>query len=646
MADNKEAPKDQEPRIVSKKQAAKDLKLKMSEFKGKKGSDPKEEYIYKVLQHFNMDKGKVLMTPLPSYVKLGNQDCLQSKVEKAEMDKVLYGSACGRLMYAMIATRLDIAFALGVVSRYISNPSKKHWEAMKASDVPISRGLSDEEFEQIQARFGFVFPPDLRSILQEGLPVGAGFPNWRSSPPKQLLSMIKLPAKGLCNEVLRGTFWCQHWGERPRSLKDAVGIAKQAFKTAPLLVPIYSHCYIPCFPNLSGNPVIFIFQKDVFYCGYDLADFFGREVFVPLGSFYKSSESLGCPDEIVSKSMQVCVSGRDKQKNMGIIGEEMIKDNAYHRGYSHRRSDKEVKWDALNKRLLAELQKAEVKDKTFSRKSLCEEHLNCIDRPPKSLVRSAGSSPRLGQSIISRYMYFHDGHLPAKVLEQFTIAAPPWAAKVARHIPMWSDIIESKESMCALNVQSARDAFLRWPEHVKDSTHTKQQFGGMRHESPLDLIKHSLQSKGMCASQRNGSSNSWNVVHKKGGSSCDVAVLQSKGSHTALLDAPRQQEFEFNGSNLDQCAAVKQDEQESGKPNRTWLVPYFKNMEKTLRRGGWQHGEIEEMVAAVPPDNECFSAIKTRQGIQSVLKSSANGMFVSLQKAGWSVSDVVEILSL
>ena len=37
----------------------------------------------------------------------------------------------GSLMYAMIATRPDIAFAVGVVSRYMSNPGKKHWEAMK-----------------------------------------------------------------------------------------------------------------------------------------------------------------------------------------------------------------------------------------------------------------------------------------------------------------------------------------------------------------------------------------------------------------------------------------------------------------------------------------------------------------------------------
>ena len=31
----------------------------------------------------------------------------------------------------MITTRPDIAFAVGVVSRYMANPGKKHWEAVK-----------------------------------------------------------------------------------------------------------------------------------------------------------------------------------------------------------------------------------------------------------------------------------------------------------------------------------------------------------------------------------------------------------------------------------------------------------------------------------------------------------------------------------
>ncbi|MCO5610297.1 hypothetical protein L7F22_064533 [Adiantum nelumboides] len=73
-----------------------------------------EEYIDKVLQHFNMDRGKALMTPLPSKVKLSNQDCPLFDEEKTKMDKVPYASACGSLMYAMIGTRPDIAFAVRV----------------------------------------------------------------------------------------------------------------------------------------------------------------------------------------------------------------------------------------------------------------------------------------------------------------------------------------------------------------------------------------------------------------------------------------------------------------------------------------------------------------------------------------------------
>ena len=78
-----------------------------------------------------MERGKALSTPLPPYVKLCLNDCPKTDAEKAEMAKVPYSSAVGSLMYAMICTRLDITFVVGVVSRYMSNPGKKHWEAVK-----------------------------------------------------------------------------------------------------------------------------------------------------------------------------------------------------------------------------------------------------------------------------------------------------------------------------------------------------------------------------------------------------------------------------------------------------------------------------------------------------------------------------------
>jgi hypothetical protein len=35
----------------------------------------------------------------------------------------------------------------------------------------------------IEATFDFSFSPDLCPIVQEGLPLALGFPNWRSSSP-------------------------------------------------------------------------------------------------------------------------------------------------------------------------------------------------------------------------------------------------------------------------------------------------------------------------------------------------------------------------------------------------------------------------------------------------------------------------------
>ena len=46
------------------------------------------------------------------------------------MKNVSYASAVGSLMYAMVCTRPDIAHAVGVVSRFLSNPGKEHWAAV------------------------------------------------------------------------------------------------------------------------------------------------------------------------------------------------------------------------------------------------------------------------------------------------------------------------------------------------------------------------------------------------------------------------------------------------------------------------------------------------------------------------------------
>ncbi|KAI4346231.1 hypothetical protein L6164_013300 [Bauhinia variegata] len=90
-----------------------------------------QKYIEKVLERFNMGNAKPVGTPLAGHFKLSKKQCLTGKIGREEMEKVPYASVVGSLMYAMVCTRPDIAHAVGVVSRYLSNPGKEHWQAVK-----------------------------------------------------------------------------------------------------------------------------------------------------------------------------------------------------------------------------------------------------------------------------------------------------------------------------------------------------------------------------------------------------------------------------------------------------------------------------------------------------------------------------------
>ena len=81
-----------------------------------------EEYIQSVLERFHMAECNPSNTPLPSGALLVKYDGVAS-----DADRKRYQSLIGSLMYAMLGTRPDIAFAVTCLSRYLSNPSPDHW---------------------------------------------------------------------------------------------------------------------------------------------------------------------------------------------------------------------------------------------------------------------------------------------------------------------------------------------------------------------------------------------------------------------------------------------------------------------------------------------------------------------------------------
>ena len=47
------------------------------------------------------------------------------------MSNILCSSTVGSLMYAMVCTQLDIAHAVGVLRKYMSNLGMEHWSVVK-----------------------------------------------------------------------------------------------------------------------------------------------------------------------------------------------------------------------------------------------------------------------------------------------------------------------------------------------------------------------------------------------------------------------------------------------------------------------------------------------------------------------------------
>ena len=80
----------------------------------------------RLLNAFGMQDSKPVSTPMEPGLQL-----VRSTSEPDEQLRTQYQSAVGGLLFIMLATRPDIAAAVGIVSQYMSNPTEQHWSAVK-----------------------------------------------------------------------------------------------------------------------------------------------------------------------------------------------------------------------------------------------------------------------------------------------------------------------------------------------------------------------------------------------------------------------------------------------------------------------------------------------------------------------------------
>lgn len=119
------------------------------------------KYIQKILENHGMMGCNPCTTPADPHVRLAKS---HQPFEASETEKKKYESAVLSLMYAMVGTWPDIAYAVSKVSQYSINPNPTHWTAV----IRIFRYLAGS--------------PN-RGLYYRGQGSGSGFTNadWGSS---------------------------------------------------------------------------------------------------------------------------------------------------------------------------------------------------------------------------------------------------------------------------------------------------------------------------------------------------------------------------------------------------------------------------------------------------------------------------------
>lgn len=184
-------------------------------------------YIEKVLERFSMSKAKPVLTPLAQHFKPSLKQVPEDEDEVAYMEKVPYSSVVGIIMYPMVCSRLDLAYSLSVVSRFMSNPGKQHWEVAKwvlrylnaTTELSLKYGRSDLGEEMVQEIVDSDFAGNMdtrRSLTGYLVKVFGNTVSWKatlqrvvalSKLTRNLLQQQKLSKKPFGSEDLYQNYW-------------------------------------------------------------------------------------------------------------------------------------------------------------------------------------------------------------------------------------------------------------------------------------------------------------------------------------------------------------------------------------------------------------------------------------------------------
>lgn len=152
-------------------------------------------------------------------------------------------------------------------------------------------GLTPDEIDALEIKWGIHFPPDMRLFLEILHCVDRPdfedvqkdwestekvrearhlFYNWRTQDA-EIEARLKWPFETIFQDI-RGLnrFWMRFWGQRPESNGEKAEILRTWLAQAPTLIPIFGHRFVVGSPIMADNPVLSVMGTDIIVYGWDL----------------------------------------------------------------------------------------------------------------------------------------------------------------------------------------------------------------------------------------------------------------------------------------------------------------------------------------------------------------------------------------
>ena len=155
-------------------------------------------------------------------------------------------------------------------------------DILEKKGIEIYDGLTDKEFEKIENFYSIKFPQVLRCLFKSFLP---NLYNWRDFSKenvKKIKDKLNWPIEGIKYDIKYNNFWLECFGEKTGNLEQDLAKAEEYMRNqknevVPKLIPIYSHRYVPCYPDSMEVPIFSIYQTDIIIYGNNIEQYFENE---------------------------------------------------------------------------------------------------------------------------------------------------------------------------------------------------------------------------------------------------------------------------------------------------------------------------------------------------------------------------------